>query len=88
MNILERLQNRNPDLPLYSVTDPAFAPYGQILPCADPSALSRAMEKTGIPERGNRYTRATPNTDISLLLHPIRVAVLRDNRKPFVTTLR
>ena len=35
-----------------------------------------------------RRHKATLNTDISLLLHPIRVAVLRDNRKPFVTTLR
>ena len=60
MNLLEQLQKKNPGLPLFCVTDPAFAPYGQILPCADPSALSRAMEKTGIPERGNRYVASDP----------------------------
>jgi len=60
MTILEQLQHKNPNLPLFSVTDPAFAPYGRILPCADTAALSRAMEQTGIPESGNRYVAGDP----------------------------
>lgn len=60
MTILEQLQKKNPDLPLFSVTDPAFAPYGRILPCEDTAALSRAMGETGIPESGNRYVASDP----------------------------
>lgn len=60
MTILESLQNKNPDLPLYSVSDPAFSPYGRILPCSDTAALSIAIEQTGIPESGNRYVAGDP----------------------------
>ena len=60
MTILEQLQSKNPDLPLYSVTDPAFRPYGRVLPCKDRNALSEAMELTGIPESGNRYVASDP----------------------------
>ena len=60
MNIMEQLQMKNPDLPLFCVTDPAFASYGRILPCADTAALSRTMEQTGIPESGNRYVAGDP----------------------------
>lgn len=60
MNVLEQLRKTNPDLKLFAVTDPEFAPYGRILPCADRDALSRAMEATGIPETGNRYVASEP----------------------------
>lgn len=60
MTTLDRLRGKNPDLPLYCVTDPAFAPYGQVLACEGAGALSRAMEGTGIPERGNRYVASEP----------------------------
>ena len=60
MTILEQLQNKNPGLPLFSVTDPAFAPYGRVLPCEDKDALSAAMDQTGIPENGNRYVASDP----------------------------
>ena len=60
MNVLEQLRKKNPGLPLYSVTDPEFAPYGRVLPCPDADALTRAMNKTGIPESGNRYTASDP----------------------------
>ena len=71
MNILERLQNRNPDLPLYSVTDPAFAPYGQILSCTDSAALSRAMAGTDIPESGNCYVASEPAFESLDAVHAI-----------------
>ncbi len=60
MTILEQLQSKNPDLSLFSVTDPAFAPYGRVLPCEDKDALSAAMDRTGIPESGNRYVASEP----------------------------
>lgn len=60
MTILEQLQIKNPNLPLFSVTDPAFAPYGRVLPCADPVALRKAMDETDIPESGNRYVASEP----------------------------
>ena len=60
MTILEQLQSKNPDLKLFCVTDPEFAPYGRILPCADTVTLSRAMDETGIPESGNRYVASDP----------------------------
>ena len=55
MDKLQLLREANPELPLFSVLDPAFAPYGRVLPCADPAALSAALEATPIPETGNRY---------------------------------
>ncbi len=63
MTILEQMQNENPDLKLYAVNDPEFARYGQVLPCADTAALSRAMDETGIPESGNRYVASDPKLE-------------------------
>lgn len=60
MNTLDELRKMNPDLKLFAVTDPAFLPYGRVLPCADWDALSAAMERTGIPETGNRYVAGDP----------------------------
>ena len=55
MEKLQILRQANPNLPLYSVFDLEFVPYGRVLPCADPAALSAALEATPIPEAGNRY---------------------------------
>ncbi len=52
---LNELRLKNPDLPLYSVTDPAFAPYGRVLPCDDAVSLSAALDETPIPDQGNCY---------------------------------
>ena len=60
MNMSEQLRIKNPDLPLYCVTDSEFAPYGRVLQCRDTEMLSRAMQKTGIPESGNRYVASEP----------------------------
>ena len=48
------LREKNPDLPLYAVTDPEFAPYGRVLGGRD-AALSQALDTTGIPAEGNVY---------------------------------
>ena len=60
MNFMDELKRKNPELPLFCVTDPEFAPYGRILPCKAREELSAAMEQTGIPESGNRYTASEP----------------------------
>lgn len=60
MDMLEKLRKKNPHLPLFSVLDPAFAPYGRVLPVLDPASLKGAMERTVIPETGNRYVASDP----------------------------
>ncbi len=60
MDVLERLKKKNPGLPLFSVHDPAFAPYGRVLPIHDPASLRAALEKTAIPQEGNSYTASHP----------------------------
>ena len=51
---LNQLREKNPGLPLYSVLDPEFARYGRVLE-AETAELAAALEKTEIPESGNRY---------------------------------
>ena len=52
--ILNKLREKNPGLPLYSVMDPEFSRYGRIL-TANTENLADALEETGIPESGNCY---------------------------------
>ena len=60
MDVLEKLRKKNPNLPLFSVHDPAFAPYGRVLPIRDPDSLRAAMAQTRIPETGNSYVASDP----------------------------
>ena len=60
MKILDFLREKNPDLSICSVLDPEFAPYGRILPVREPASLGAAMERTEIPESGNRYVASDP----------------------------
>ena len=63
MEILKRLRAANPDLRLFSVFDPAFAPYGRVLELPGEDALAGAMEKTPIPESGNCYVASLPELE-------------------------
>ena len=63
MNLLEALRMANPNLRLYSVFDPAFAPYGRVLELPGEDALAGAMEKTPIPESGNCYVASLPELE-------------------------
>ena len=63
MTILDALREKNPGLCLYAVTDPEFAPYGRVLPVADPCELSSALDSVGIPETGNQYTASVPELE-------------------------
>ncbi len=60
MDILKELREKNPRLPLFSVCDPAFAPYGRVLPVHDPASLRAALEGTAMPEAGNSYVASDP----------------------------
>ncbi len=55
MDLLNQLRRKNPGLPLYRVTDPAFARYGRVLTGLDCAPLSAALARTPIPREGNRY---------------------------------
>ncbi len=60
---LERLNQVN-DVPVLSVEDPAFAPYGRIVTGYDFSALTAyMMEHTPIPESGNIYLASDPELE-------------------------
>ncbi len=63
MDILESLRSANPNLRLYSVFDPAFAAYGRVLRLPGEEALAEAMDKTPIPEAGNRYAASLPELE-------------------------
>ena len=60
MDLLEKLREKNPALPLYSVFDPAFSAYGRVLELGDCAALAAALEETEIPAEGNCYQASVP----------------------------
>lgn len=52
--IITQLREKNPKLPLFSVHDDRFKPYGRVLGGRD-EALSAAMAATELPDEGNMY---------------------------------
>ncbi len=60
MDLLEKLKEKNPALPLYSVLDPAFAAYGRVLELGDCAELAKALDGTEIPAEGNCYQASVP----------------------------
>lgn len=75
MDMLESLRKKNPNLPLYSVLDLAFAPYGRVLPVHDPASLRAAMERTAIPATGNSYTASDPDLEATADVRRLRDTV-------------
>ena len=75
MNLLEDLKRKNPGLPLFSVLDEAFAPYGRVLPVLDPASLGAALAQTKIPETGNCYVASDlileATADVRHLAHTV-----------------
>lgn len=57
--VLTLLREKNPRLPLYSVEDSAFAPYGRVLGRAG-DALTDVLTALEIPAQGNAYTASCP----------------------------
>ena len=60
MNVLESLRRANPALPLFSVSDPAFEPYGHLLSVPEGDDLIRALAATPLPAEGNSYIASLP----------------------------
>lgn len=61
--MLEHLNQVN-DVPVLSVTDPAFAPYGRVVTGYDFSEMIRYMQdNTPIPESGNIYIPSVPEME-------------------------
>lgn len=61
--MLEHLNQVN-DVPVLSVTDPAFAPYGRVVTGYDFSEMIRYMQdNTPIPESGNIYIPGVPEME-------------------------
>ena len=71
MNILEKLREKNPGLPLFSVEDESFAPYGRILGGAD-AALSAALDGTELPAEGNLYHASEASLEALPLMARLR----------------
>ena len=60
MESLRTLRMNNPDLPLYSVSDPEFRRFGRVIEF-DASALITACKQTAtMPDAGSRYVPAMP----------------------------
>ena len=57
--MLDALKKANPHIPLYAVTDAAFAPYGRVL-AGETDALCDALRETAIPAEGNCYVASDP----------------------------
>ena len=75
MDKLHQLREANPNLRLYSGFAPKFAPYGRVLPCTDPAALSAALEATPIPETGNRYEASVASLEALPVIQTLQSAV-------------
>jgi hypothetical protein len=71
MNILEKLREKNPGLPLFSVEDESFAPYGRVLGGAD-AALSAALDGTELPAEGNLYHASEASLEALPLMARLR----------------
>ena len=70
-SVLQMLREKNPNLPLYSVLDEQFAPYGRVLGGRD-GALSAALDETGIPAEGNVYFGSVPELGAVPCMEDIR----------------
>ncbi len=55
VNMLEHLKKKNPNLPIFSVEDAVFAPYGRIISSLDVSKIKEAAEKMDMPKEGSIY---------------------------------
>ncbi len=61
--VLELLRAKNPELPLYGVSDPEFRRYGSVFTFEGQDALGKALSETPIPESGNRYVASEPSLE-------------------------
>lgn len=71
MTELEKLRALNPKLPLYSVYDAEFKPYGRVLDLGDTEELSAALSETKIPESGNFYVASDKTLEKTFAMRKI-----------------
>ena len=71
---LSMLREKNPELPLFSVLDPAFRRYGRVL-TGDTAQLANALAATPIPEEGNCYVASLPELEAVDLMPGLRRTV-------------
>lgn len=62
MDKLQALRRANPQIPIFSVRDPAFRRYGRVID-EDASAFCAAAETQPFPEEGSRYVAVVPELD-------------------------
>ena len=72
--MLKKLQELNPTLRLYDVTDPAFAPYGRVLQM-DVSEITAEAEKLEKPANGSTYLLSVPAFEALQIADEIKNAV-------------
>lgn len=74
MTVLESIQDANPNVHIQTVTDPAFALYGQVVHLPYQEELEQALvQKTTIPAVNNQYVR----DDSALLPEPGKKEIAR-----------
>ena len=69
--VLNMLREKNADLKLYSVFDPAFRRYGRVLE-GDTEKLAAALDTTPIPETGNSYRASVPELEAVKLMEKLQ----------------
>lgn len=62
MDLLQSLREKNPGLPLFPVSDPAFRPFGRVV-AFDSSQLVAACKTAAMPETGSRYAASMPELE-------------------------
>ena len=75
--VLEMLRAKNPNLRLYSVTDPEFKRYGRVL-AGDTAELEKALDTVAIPEEGNCYEASLPVLEAVALVQDMKRIVFGD----------
>ncbi|MCP0886852.1 DUF4867 family protein [Ligilactobacillus sp. WILCCON 0076] len=73
-NVLEKIQEQNPEIDILSVTDKAFADYGRKVVLQEQGDFEKKLASTQIPHEGNVYIR----DDISLFTSHMRNDIARN----------
>lgn len=78
MEIVEKLRALNPDIALYSVFDPEFAPYGQILSVDGTDEFCRILGTQPIPETGNCYKASVTELEQTSFIQNVQCLAFGD----------
>ncbi len=63
MDRLEALQKANPHIPIYSVHNPAFKPYGRVMNMDTKAFCETAEAAVTLPEEGSKYLASVPELE-------------------------